>query len=82
MDLSKPSLATTITSIAVLIVLALSSYAAARSVKTTNPGLSKVNHIIIAMQENHSLDSYFGVLPYHSNGSFRYHSGRCQSKDH
>jgi phospholipase C len=82
MDLSKRSLATTITSIAVLIVLALSSYAAARSVKTTNPGLSKVNHIIIAMQENHSFDSYFGVLPYHSNGLFRYHSGRCKSKDH
>lgn len=35
-------------------------------------GLVKVNHIIIAMQENHSFDNYFGVLalsqnsPYHS----------------
>ena len=27
-------------------------------------GLNKVNHIIIAMQENHSFDSYFGALPY------------------
>src|ERR1700730_5255236 len=26
-------------------------------------GLDKVNHIIIAMQENHSFDNYFGVLP-------------------
>ena len=27
-------------------------------------GLNKINHIIIAMQENHSFDSYFGALPY------------------
>ena len=26
--------------------------------------LSKVNHIIVVMQENHSFDNYFGVLPY------------------
>jgi phospholipase C len=26
--------------------------------------LHKVNHIIIVMQENHSFDNYFGVLPY------------------
>src|SRR2546426_11009034 len=26
-------------------------------------GLGKVNHIIIVMQENHSFDNYFGVLP-------------------
>jgi phospholipase C len=40
-------------------------------------GLKKVNHVIIAMQENHSFDNYFGVLAlaqntlYHSpaNGS-------------
>src|SRR5438046_9242291 len=25
--------------------------------------LGKVNHIIIVMQENHSFDNYFGVLP-------------------
>jgi phospholipase C len=25
-------------------------------------GLAKVNHVIIAMQENHSFDNYFGVL--------------------
>src|ERR1700730_4737621 len=35
-------------------------------------GLDKVNHVIIAMQENHSFDNYFGVLvraagsPYHT----------------
>jgi phospholipase C len=26
--------------------------------------LHKVKHIIIVMQENHSFDNYFGVLPY------------------
>jgi phospholipase C len=27
-------------------------------------GVNKINHIIIAMQENHSFDNYFGALPY------------------
>jgi phospholipase C len=27
-------------------------------------GIGKINHIIIAMQENHSFDNYFGALPY------------------
>src|SRR5262252_1721908 len=26
--------------------------------------LQNVNHVIIVMQENHSFDNYFGVLPY------------------
>src|ERR1700719_383477 len=45
----------------------------ARGSQAAGPtGLAKVNHVIIAMQENHSYDSYFGVLalaqgsPYHS----------------
>jgi phospholipase C len=44
------------------------SYAA----QSSPSGLAKVNHVIIAMQENHSFDNYFGVLalaqnsPYHS----------------
>ena len=50
--------------------------------KTSDSGLNKVNHIIIAMQENHSFDNYFGVLPYHSNALFRYHSGPCKARDH
>ena len=38
-------------------------------------GLSKVNHIIIVMMENHSFDNYFGALayapgsPYHTSSS-------------
>jgi phospholipase C len=46
--------------------------------------LTKVNHIIIVMQENHSFDNYFGVLdyaagsPYHSPGG----DDGCGSGDH
>src|ERR1700736_6378322 len=40
--------------------------------------LSKVNHIIVVMQENHSFDNYFGALT--ATGS--YHSGRCKRNDH
>jgi len=52
--------------------------------------LSKVNHIIIVMQENHSFDNYFGVLPnaapltsavpgpYHNNQG----NGPCPTSDH
>jgi len=48
---------------------------------STPPGFSNVKHIIIAMQENHSFDNYFGVLglaggPYH-NGA-----GNCSAGDH
>jgi hypothetical protein len=45
--------------------------------------LSKVNHVIIVMQENHSFDNYFGVLPY-APGS-PYHTARgtkCALNDH
>jgi phospholipase C len=40
--------------------------------------LHKVNHIIIVMQENHSFDNYFGVLPYVSSGP--YHSPNIVSQ--
>lgn len=42
--------------------------------------LHNVKHIIIVMQENHSFDNYFGVLPYVPNG--QYHAGPCKSNDH
>jgi phospholipase C len=42
--------------------------------------LQNVNHIIIVMQENHSFDNYFGVLPY-APGS-PYHHGPCAKSDH
>jgi len=42
--------------------------------------LSRVKHIIVVMQENHSFDNYFGVLPY-AVGS-PYHHGRCDAEDH
>src|SRR5437868_3966218 len=42
--------------------------------------LRKVNHVIIVMQENHSFDNYFGVLPYVPGGP--YHAGPCHHGDH
>lgn len=32
--------------------------------------INKVNHIVIVMQENHSFDNYFGVLPYVPGGEY------------
>ena len=52
--------------------------------------LGNVNHVIIVMQENHSFDNYFGVLPnappltmqvpgsYHNNQG----NGPCPTSDH
>jgi phospholipase C len=42
--------------------------------------LSNVNHVVIIMQENHSFDNYFGVLPYAAGGP--YHAGPCAPTDH
>src|SRR5919204_3416454 len=42
--------------------------------------LNKVNHVIVVMQENHSFDNYFGVLPYVPGGP--YHAGPCNESDH
>jgi len=50
---------------------------------TTRPHrgqLTRVKHIIVVMQENHSFDNYFGVLPY-AVGS-RYRRGPCDADDH
>ena len=42
--------------------------------------LRRVKHIIIVIQENHSFDNYFGVLPYVPGGP--YHGGPCRREDH
>ena len=44
--------------------------------------LHRVNHIIIVMQENHSFDNYFGVLPYASGTPYHRGTGACASSDH
>src|SRR5438132_4346498 len=51
--------------------------------------LHNVNHIIIIMQENHSFDNYFGVLPYAAGGVYHAPPGNtlhsnapCQAIDH
>jgi phospholipase C len=40
--------------------------------------LSQVNHIVMVMQENHSFDNYFGVLPLATGTP--YHPGVVLSK--
>lgn len=44
--------------------------------------LQNVNHIIIVMQENHSFDNYFGVLPYAPGSPYHNGYGFCASGDH
>ena len=44
--------------------------------------LQNVNHIIILMQENHSFDNYFGVLPYASGTPYHGGTGACLPTDH
>ena len=42
--------------------------------------IRRVNHVVILMQENHSFDNYFGVLPYVPGGPYR--PGPCAPQDH
>lgn len=44
--------------------------------------LSRVNHIIIVMQENHSFDNYFGVLAYAPGSPYRNGNAACPASDH
>jgi phospholipase C len=44
--------------------------------------LRHVNHIIIVMQENHSFDNYFGVLPYRPDSPYHASQGACTVTDH
>ncbi|PWU18684.1 MAG: hypothetical protein C5B48_14480 [Candidatus Rokuibacteriota bacterium] len=42
--------------------------------------LSRVKHIIVVMQENHSFDNYFGALPCAPSSPYR--RGPCDADDH
>src|SRR5262249_11808536 len=42
--------------------------------------LSRAKHVIVLMQENHSFDNYFGVLPFVPGGPYRH--GPCDEDDH
>jgi len=44
--------------------------------------LYNVKHIIIVMQENHSFDNYFGVLPYARGTPYHRGTGGCPANDH
>jgi phospholipase C len=71
--------------------LALIVLAAACSGGSTGPaihtsppasGLSKINHIIIVMMENHSFDNYLGALAYAPGSPYHVTSGGCSEQDH
>jgi len=47
-----------------------------------NGDLTKVKHIIIIMQENHSFDNYFGALAYAPASPYHNGFGACQPDDH
>ncbi len=44
--------------------------------------LHKVNHVIVVMQENHSFDNYFGVLPYTPGSPYHPGISGCREEDH
>jgi phospholipase C len=45
-------------------------------------GLSKVNHIIVVMMENHSFDNYFGALAYAPESPYHTSGTGCAMDDH
>ncbi len=69
---------TTIVAVSLFFVVATIATSVVRARADGN--INAVNHIIIMMQENHSFDNYFGVLPYVSGGP--YHPGPCRNNDH
>ena len=69
---------TTIVAVSLFFVVATIATSVGRA--RADGDINAVNHIVIIMQENHSFDNYFGVLPYTSGGP--YHPGPCRRGDH
>jgi len=63
-----------------LLALCLASGGFGASIVQAHGPLSRVQHIIIVMQENHSFDNYFGVLPYALGTP--YERGPCTPGNH
>ncbi|HKA29054.1 MAG TPA: alkaline phosphatase family protein [Candidatus Binatia bacterium] len=61
-------------------VLLVSALALGARAARADGDLQRLNHIIIAMQENHSFDNYLGVLAYVPNSP--YHPGRLKGPRH
>ena len=47
-----------------------------------NGDITKVKHIIVIMQENHSFDNYFGALAYAPGSPYHPGLGNCSGDDH
>ncbi len=63
--------------VAASLFCSLGALAASVAIAHADGDLHKVNHIIIVMQENHSFDNYFGVLPYVAGGPYH----RCRKQN-
>lgn len=63
-------------------VLALMLASAGLNPVVAQAGITKVNHIIVVMQENHSYDNYFGVLAYAPGSPYHNGNGACAATDH
>src|SRR6267154_4942813 len=68
--------------VAASLVCSLAAIATSVAIARADGDLTKVNHIIIVMQENHSFDNYFGVLPYASGTPYHRGGGACAPADH
>jgi phospholipase C len=67
-----------------LCLLALTGLLGFAAPARADGNIDQVKHVIVVMQENHSFDNYFGVLPYVAGGP--YHpagaSRMCAASDH
>jgi len=64
------------------LVVSLALWLFPTSAAFADGSLTKVNHIIIVMQENHSFDNYFGALAYAPGSPYHSGNGFCASNDH
>ncbi len=69
-------------SIVRLLLIALTFLAGVAAAARADGKLSKLTHIIIVMQENHSFDNYFGALAYHPQTPYHNGNGACLAADH
>ena len=66
----------------VLVVMAIPRISRADGNDGSEGSVSKVNHIIVIMQENHSFDNYFGALAYAPGSPYHNGHGKCSPGDH
>ena len=56
--------------VAVSLLCSIAGALSSVSTASADGDISKVKHVIVVMQENHSFDNYFGALPYVPDGAY------------